>query len=265
MSTLAGIGVLVTRPESQAGPLARHLTALGATVFCLPALTIAPTEDATLAARCSEFGPLDQFDWVVFISANAVRHGRRLLPTVNCPRLVAVGPATAAALAHAGYPISLVPAHGYDSEHLLSTSELQNVSGQRILVIRGGAGRDLLAESLRARGATVCFADVYTRVRTTPAPGVIEAVETAWAAGQIHVVTVTSTDIARALMETLSPRGRALFARTAMLAGSTRIADTARQLGLAGPLIVAAAPHDEGLITALLATPREHLQPKASA
>ncbi len=263
MVSLAGIGVLVTRPESQAGPLARHLTALGATVFQLPALAIVPRADA--ASQCATLGPLSSFDWAIFISANAVRYGAAWLPADRGPRLAAVGPATAAALTHAGYRLSLVPGRGFDSEHLLASREFQSMQGQRVLLVRGGAGRDLLAETLTARGAHVATLDVYERVRATPLPGAVEAVERAWAQGHIHIVTATSTEIVRALFELLSPEGRSLYARTALLVGSARIADSVRRSGLQGPLVIAAAPHDDGLIAALLATPRERLQPNASA
>jgi uroporphyrinogen-III synthase len=263
MVSLAGLGVLVTRPESQAGPLARHLASLGATVYQLPALSIVPRSD--VAAQCTKLGPLADFDWAIFISANAVRYGAGRLPTASAPRVAAVGPATAAALTHAGYRLSLVPARGFDSEHVLACPELQSMQGQRVLLIRGGVGRDLLAETLTARGAHVETLDVYERVRATPPPGAVDAVERAWARGHIQVVTATSTEIARALFELLSPEGRALYARTAILVGSARIADSVRRLGLNGPLVIAASPHDDGLIAALLATPRERLQPNASA
>jgi uroporphyrinogen-III synthase len=158
-----------------------------------------------------------------------------------------------------------VPSGGYDSEHLLASRELNAVRGQRILLIRGGAGRPLLAEQLRERGADVQVLDVYERRRATPPPGAIEAVEQAWRSGAIQIVTATSVDIARALVEMLSPAGRLLLASTPLLVGSKRIAETLQQMGLQGPMVVAASPHDDELIAALLATPKPRHQPNASA
>lgn len=250
MSLLDGLGVLVTRPEAQAGPLARRLAELGARVYLLPAVELRPSEDR--AAQRASLGPLDRFQWIIFVSANAVRFGVSLLEERRDLKLAAIGPATAAALNHAGFRVALVPSGGYDSEHLLATPELSHVAGQRILIVRGGGGREYLAEQLTLRGAEVSYADVYERRRAQPVPGVVAAVEAAWQAGEIDVVTATSPELLRALFEILSPAGRQLLARAALLAGGTRIAATARQIGLEGPLLVAPEPDDAGLVDALL-------------
>ncbi len=250
MASLAGLGVLVTRPEPQAGPLARRLSALGANVYRLPAVELHPREDR--ASQRAALGPIDRFHWVVFVSANAVRFGVTLLDGRRDPRLAAVGPATAAALNHAGYRVSLVPHGGYDSEHLLASPEFAHVQGQRILIVRGGGGRELLAEQLTARGADVTYAEVYDRRCARPIPGAVEAVEAEWSRGEIQVVTATSGELLRCLFEILSPEGRELLARSAVLVGGPRIGAVARQIGIHGPLVVAAAPDDDNLLDALL-------------
>ena len=259
MAELDGLGVLVTRPEPQAGPLARRLGELGARVFRLPAVELRPREDR--AAQRASLGPLDRFHWIVFVSSNAVRFGVALLEERRDLKLAAVGPATAAALNHAGFRVALVPSAGYDSEHLLATPELSHVDGQRFLIVRGGGGRELLAESLRARGAEVSYIEVYERRPARPVPGAVEAVEAEWQAGAINVGTATSPELLRALFEILSPAGRKLLARTALLAGGTRIAATARQIGLEGPLLVANEPDDDGLVDALLKWRRHTSKP----
>ena len=77
MGALDGLGVLVTRPEPQAGPLARRLATEGARVYRLPAIELSPREDR--ARQRAALGPIDRFHWVVFVSANAVRFGASLL------------------------------------------------------------------------------------------------------------------------------------------------------------------------------------------
>ena len=250
MSEIEGLGILVTRPEPQAGPLARRLAECGARVYRLPAIELKPRDDR--AAQRASLGPLDRFHWIVFVSANAVRFGVSLLEERRDLRLAAVGPATAAALNHAGFRVALVPTQGYDSEALLASTELGHVEGQRILIVRGGGGRELLAEELRARGAEVSYVEVYERHQAHPIPGAVAAVEDEWRRGLIDIVTATSPELLRALFEILSPEGRQLLARTALLTGGARIAATARQIGLVGPLVVAAEPDDEGLLDALL-------------
>jgi uroporphyrinogen-III synthase len=247
---LAGLGVLVTRPEPQAAPLARLLEAHGASIFRLPAIAVCARPDR--AAIRAALGPLDRYQWLIFVSANAVRFGIYLLEERRELRLAAVGPATAAALNHAGFRVSLVPTGGYDSESLLAEPELQHVHGQRIAIVRGEGGRELLGEVLAARGAEVSYADVYTRARPEYPPETIAAVETALAEGVIDVITATSGEIVENLLELLTPAGRESLRRATLLAGSRRIADRARELGLDGPVIIADRADDAGLKDALL-------------
>lgn len=251
MGALDGLGVLVTRPEPEATRLAHRLTGLGARVFLLPAIELKARADR--AAQRAALGPLDRFHWIVFVSANAVRFGVGLLGERRMLRLATVGPATSAALNHAGFRVDLVPAGRFDSEGLLATPEFTHVAGQRILIVRGTGGRELLADELRARGAEVSYIEVYERRPAQLPPGVIAAVEAEWTAGSIDVVTATSVELLRALVELLGPEGRRLLERSALLAGGSRIAVQAREAGLAGPLIIAAAPDDDSLVTALLA------------
>jgi uroporphyrinogen-III synthase len=259
MAALEGLGVLVTRPEPQAGPLARRLAALGARIYRLPAIELHPRDDR--ARQRAALGPIDRFHWIVFVSANAVRFGASLLEGRRDLKLAAVGPATAAALNHAGYRVALVPQGGYDSEHLLECAEFRHVQGQRVLIVRGDGGRELLAEELTARGAEISYADVYERHCARPVPGAVAAVEAEWSGGAIDVVTATSGELLRCLYEILSPAGRALLARSTLLVGGPRIGAVARQIGASGPLIVAARPDDDGLVDALLKSRRHTSDP----
>jgi len=251
--------VLVTRPEPQAGPLARRLAAEGARVYRLPAIELHPRDDR--ARQRAALGPIDRFHWIVFISANAVRFGVSLLEGRRDLKIAAVGPATAAALNHAGFRVALVPHGGYDSEHLLACVAFRHVQGQRVLIVRGEGGREVLADELAARGAEICYAEVYARQCARPVPGAVAAVEAEWTQGAIDVVTVTSGELLRCLYEILSPEGRALLAKSTLLVGGARIGAVARQIGITGPLIVAQRPDDDGLVDALLKSRRHTSDP----
>jgi uroporphyrinogen-III synthase len=250
VSALAGLGVLVTRPEPQAAPLSLLLEEAGARVFRLPAIDIVPIADRPVLRAA--LGPLDRFHWVLFVSANAVKHGAFLLEGRRNPALAAVGPATAAALENAGHRVSLVPPGGFDSESLLATPELTNVARSRVLIVRGEGGRELLGDELRRRGAEVQYAEVYTRRCARPVLGAVPAVESAWVAGQIDVVTATSAELLRCLVEILTPAGRALLRGSVLLAGGARIADAARRMGHEGEIVVARAADDASLMDALV-------------
>ena len=169
MKRLKGIGVLVTRPDHQAGHLCQLIEAEGGAAVRYPALAIKPRPDR--AAVRAAVGPTDRYDLVIFVSANAVRFGADILGQRRDAPIAAIGQATAAALNAAGYRVSLMPAEGADSESLLSLPQLALMTGQRVLIVRGSGGRDLLHEVMTARGAQVQYAEVYTREPARPSPG----------------------------------------------------------------------------------------------
>ena len=245
MTALTGLGVLVTRPEAQGRALAARLRLAGARVWSLPAIEIHPLPRAEPGDDPSATG------WLVFVSVNAVEHGAHLIASRPGCRLAAVGPATAAALVAAGHPVDLTPAQGFDSEHLLASPPFESVAGSEVLIVRGRGGRELLAETLRSRGATVRYAEVYERRRSRPTAEALGDVEDALRRGDIQVVTATSAELLTNLRELLSPAGRAQLAKTAILAGGKRIAAAARAAGCEGPLVIAASPDDDGLMDAL--------------
>jgi len=249
MRDLLGVGVLVTRPESQAAELTRLLTGSGAEVFHLP--TLQTRACAALPSLRASLGPLDRYRFIVFMSANAVRHGAMLLEGLAGLPLAAVGPATAAALAAAGHAVTLMPERGFTSEHLLECAPMQAIAGARILIVRGAGGRDVLGDTLVARGAQVTYADVYERACAVPLPGAIDAVERAWKSGHIHIVTATSGEVLRCLIELLTAEGRSLAHRARLLVGGQRIAGEARRMGFEGELILADSPDSPALVRAL--------------
>lgn len=252
---LAGLGVLCTRPAAQAEPLCQRLAAAGAKVWRLPAMAIEALGHA--AGHRAAVGPLDHYRWVIYVSANAVAHGAFLLealPAINGarPEVLAIGPATAQALLAAGHTVALPPGGRYDSETLLAAPELQQVHGERILIVRGEGGREHLAQSLQARGAMVHYANVYRRVVPPTTALLIDQValaEQALASGALHVVTATSSELLDNTLR-LFPDASCL-SKVAWLAGSRRIGQRVRELGFQGPLVVADQPDDAGLVDAL--------------
>lgn len=256
---LAGLGILVTRPAAQAEPLCAALADDGATVHRLPALLIEPLGQAT--GHRAAAGPLDHYQFLVFVSVNAVLHGACLLeggvPTAT--RLLAVGPATAQALMARGHVVDQPPDGQFDSESLLAQPVLKEVRGKRVLIVRGEGGREHLAQSLLARGAGVQYADVYRRRLPPTTPLLVEQVaraEQVLRSGRLQVVTATSSELLDNTL-CLFPDPACLGA-VAWLAGSRRIGQRVRALGFGGDLIVAERPDDAGLIDALRFWYRHH-------
>lgn len=156
--------VLNPRPLRQASALSQALRAGGHDVVELPLLAIEPL---TLNAEArAQLLALDRYDGLVFVSANAARYGVAAIsdfwPQWPQPLpCVAVGQATAAVLDAEGLHVHIAAQE--DSEGMLALPILQAVAGQRWLVCRGEDGRELLAQTLRARGAEVDTLALYRR------------------------------------------------------------------------------------------------------
>jgi uroporphyrinogen-III synthase len=250
MLPLHGIGVLVTRPQQQAMPLCRLLEARGASAFRLPAVEIRPL--ANRRALASSLGAPADFDLIIFTSSNAVRFGATLLEQQRDLPLAAIGPATARALNQAGYRVAVQPADGFDSESLLMHPRLLSVVGRRVLLIKGLGGRDLLKNELTRRGAQVRVAEVYRRERANPSSAEIAAVEARFAAREIQLITATSVDIARNLLELATPPLRAEFDRAHWVVPGARVAASLREAGWAGSVLQAQSAEDEDLVAAMI-------------
>lgn len=249
---LAGRTIVVTRPRAQAAPLAAAITAAGGTPLLFPLLDIAPAADpAPLAAAAAR---LADYALAVFISPNAVDYSLPVLlavapwPAGLTP--AAVGQGTAKVLAERGIGGCVVPAERFDSEALLALPALQadRVAGRRVAIFRGDGGRELLADTLRARGAIVDCIPCYRR---SPPAGGAAALLAAWRAGHLDAVAVSSSEGLRYLMDMLDAEGQAFLAATPLFVPHARIAENARELGL--DAVVLTAPADAGIIAGLCA------------
>lgn len=241
MPPLTDLTVLVTRPAPQTARLCEAIEREGGTAIALPAIEIAPQP----APRASGH------DLIVFASVNAVAHGAHLIDKSPTARIAAIGKATAAALAEASLPADIVPETGFTSEALLAHPDFTLPDNARVLIVRGSGGREMLRETLTARGLVVETLDVYRRVRPEIDAATRDAIEARWASEGIDVVTVTSVETLHNLIALLSDRGRALLRETALLVVSPRIAEAARAAGLNGTMLIAKAADDASMIGAL--------------
>lgn len=249
VAPLRGRGIVVTRPAGQAGRLARTLQAAGATVIVFPVIEIRAVADA--AAARARLARLASYDALVFVSANAVEHGFALLadgvPLPASLSIVAVGTGTAAALHAHGVSRVVMPDERYDSEGMLKLPELTDVAGKQVLIVRGSGGRELLGQTLAARGARVEYAECYERARpATSAEPLIRA----WRQDALHAVTITSSEGLHNLWVMLGAEGQAHLRATPLFVSHERIAATAHALGLDD--VIPTAPGDEGLVAALM-------------
>jgi uroporphyrinogen-III synthase len=144
------VKVIVTRPAAQAAPLVEALEQLGHDPVLCPVLAIEPVGD----------GPVDttSYDWVVITSANgAAEFARRR--TGDLPRVAAIGPGTADALAAHDIGVDFVPSMS-TQEGLVA--QLPQPVGRVLFAGAEGARRHLV-ESLGAD-----FVPLYRTVPVRP-------------------------------------------------------------------------------------------------
>lgn len=243
---LSGLGVLVTRPTGQAEGLLARLRELGADPFLFPTLEILPPADTSTLARC--LAELPNYDLAIFVSPTAVQFGLAGIPAWPIGvRAAGVGQGTAAALRAAGIKQVLAPSDGGDSEHLLALPELADMVGKRVLIFRGEAGRQLLADTLVARGARVDYAECYRRGLPVLDPAVL--LDT-WRGGGIQAVTVLSSQGLDNLFTLLGEGNAELIRATPLFAPHPRIAEHARVRGVNHA--TAAHPGEVGLLQCLV-------------
>jgi uroporphyrinogen-III synthase len=114
------------------------------------------------------------------------------------------------------------------------------------VIFRGAGGRELLGETLTARGAKVEYAECYRRVqpRLDPAPLIA-----AWQRGELHALTATSSQGVRNLFAMLGNVGRPLVTEVPWFVPHPRIEQVARELGVSQVVLTDQA--DEGLLAGL--------------
>ena len=78
-------------------------------------------------------------------------------------KFAAIGPSTQKALKLFDVQDVLIPEENFDSEGLLATAAMNDIQNKKIVIFRGEGGRETLAETLRARGGEVTYAECYAR------------------------------------------------------------------------------------------------------
>lgn len=251
-ATLAGRGVVITRPAQESARLAALIRDAGGEPLLYPAIDILDAPDPR--ALNAVIDRLDEFDLAIFVSPSAVERAmaritaRRALPSRL--RCAAIGPGGQRALARFGVGEAVAPdarQGRYDSESLLASPYLQNVHGQRIVIFRGDGGRELLGDTLAARGAAVEYAVCYRRGKPVFDAALLLQ---AWARGAVAAAVVTSSEGLRNFAEHIGSAGLAWLRKTPVVVPHPRIAAVARELGVAQ--VVESAAGDEAMVQALI-------------
>ena len=240
---LSGIGIAITRPAEQAKKLCALIEQAGGTPILFPLIEITPLKDYSQFETV--ISDIETYDWAIFISSNAVQNGMPRLIKKGIPqtlKLAAIGPVTATELRNFGLKEVLVPKDRFDSESLLTMPEMTNVAGKKIIIVRGIGGRDVLAETLKIRGATVTFAECYQRINPQTNCDLLAKL---WADKKLHGIVVTSSEAMRHLFDMAGDAD--WLKNITLFVNHTRIAELILQRGI--KVLVADSPGDEAMFT----------------
>lgn len=171
---LFGRRVIITRAAESNDRLAALLDADGAEPVACPLIRVRPLRTSSLSSlRMAATAARMPFDWLVFLSANAVRIFQELWPeapaALSHVPVVAVGPQTALAAAQAGWRVSKTPPV-FTSAGVRSV--LGRVRGKRILLPRARIAPPELVAALERAGATVEALPIYETEFVRPSIGI---------------------------------------------------------------------------------------------
>jgi uroporphyrinogen-III synthase len=216
--------IVITRPIGQAGKLSKLVQAAGGEVISFPLIEIAPLSNYQAFEHTISI--LHEYDWAIFISSNAVQNGMPFVSKLELPsslKFAAIGPSTAAELSKFG---------------------IQNTN-QKVMIFRGVGGREVLADTLKSRGAEVSFAECYQRINPQQD---LSQLTTFASTQSLDAIVVTSSEAMRNLLAMANHQ--AWLKNVKLCVNHARIAEEPTQLGL--NVHIAAAPGDEAMLACLI-------------
>jgi uroporphyrinogen III methyltransferase/synthase len=239
---LFGRRIVVTRSHEQAQELVDRIENLGGQAIEAPTFRLGPPEDTEAVDRAA--ATIDDFDWVIFESANSVarffsslHRGPRDTRALGGVAVCACGPSTADRLAANGIKADVIlPEFSAESiGDAIAAAAKGSIAGARLLVVRPDHLRDIVATDLARRGAAVTDLVAYRTAADPPESPVAQELYRQLLDGQIDAVTFTGPTAVR---------------RFATLIGEEQAADLLNTTVVAtiGP-VTAAAAHELGVTT----------------
>ena len=211
-------------------PLAQGLENLGATCHTYPMMKIipAPFDDPIIKEHILR---APQYHKAIVISQRAAQfalhwleHHHSTLP--DKIEYYAIGASSAAPLRNKGLTVH-TPKTRFSSEGLLELPTLQEIKAQKILLFKGQNGRQLLARTLRARGAQLDCCELYQRRADTT---FLHAIDTLLETEQT-VTIAHSGEVLDTLLSTLKPKSLNTLKSRPLIVPGQRVADIARAAG----------------------------------
>ena len=185
--------ILITRSPAQAQKFADKLAQLGADPVIFPVIQFEALPTDSLETALNQ---LDQYDWLVFTSVNAVKFFWRVageqwsvISDQWSGRVASVGSATAQKLAQIGLTIDFIPDEFTGEQLVLG---LGDVADKHVLLPRAKIGRPEIVNLLEERGALVDDIPLYDTVTAVPTPDMLAELDKG-----IDAITFTSPSSVR--------------------------------------------------------------------
>ncbi|MGV6817533.1 MAG: uroporphyrinogen-III synthase [Thiotrichales bacterium] len=234
--------ILVTRPEKQSVNLREELSRRGYSVINLPLIEI---QDIPVTLTD------ENIDLVIFTSRNAVQFAaanpslKYLFSRTANLSYAAIGNATKDQLKKNHVSKIITGRHDFTSEELLQNKAFAEVSGKKILIVKGVSGRTYLGDTLKERGAELRYIEVYQRKPISYGQEFLNQE----IINQFNLGMITSAEILDQYIKLLSPVQKNLFS-IPLIAGSQRISQLALSKGF-NQVLQADNPGDSAMLKIL--------------
>ena len=160
------VALISTRPYEKNIILLKELEDTNILLLNYPITEIKPLKD--YAKFDSLLNNLKNYQHIIFISTNAVHFfiERFKCLAIKLPNHIifsSIGPTTQKALENEFNINVYCPEKTYDSKHLIRNKIFNNLQNQKVLIIRGEGGREVLKDILEEKGADVNYGECYIR------------------------------------------------------------------------------------------------------
>lgn len=255
MEILHRLKVLITRPEHQAKKLASDIQAHAGIPIFFPTIEIVPADNTMPISEI--FKKIDHYDFVIFISPNAVLQSARYIHHFwpawpKKTKIIAIGPGTESTLKILNLSVDYRPEKNFNSDGLLALPALQNPKQKKILICQGENGCLSLINTLEKRSADVNTLNLYKR----QCPRLIK--NNIPRQNEVDVIICTSNTGLKNLLSLLHAYWHDALFDKQLLVISPRIAEFAEKLGFVkAPLISDNASNEAILLTLKLYAKRK--------
>jgi uroporphyrinogen-III synthase len=249
-SSRSKINVWVTRPTGPGELLTGKLGALGFSSVSEPLIELSPVLKLD-PLQCQHLINLDNYQHIIFVSTNAVCWGMESIEKywTQMPEGLswhAIGAATSRALHQ--YGVDVLAGHSaMNSEELLGSDSLQQVSGAKVLIVKGVGGRTLIGECLYERGAMVDTLEVYRRLKPQLEPVTISNI---YSKLGVNVTLISSGEGLVNLLSLLERKVLKQVLTLPIIVPGERVARQARGAGFSNVLVAKNAT-DQSMIDKL--------------